>query len=46
VAAPVPAPIAETPASSAEPGIVHPIDLFFKKIGVEPSDGRPESEVA
>lgn len=30
----------------AEPAQVHPIDLFFKKIGVEPSCAEPESEVA
>lgn len=46
VAAPAPAPIAEAPAPSAEPGIVHPIDLFFKKIGVEPSTMPSEAEAA
>lgn len=46
VAAPAPAPVTETVAPSAAPGIVHPIDLFFKKIGVEPSTGQPEAEVA
>jgi hypothetical protein len=46
VAAPAPAPTAEQAAPGAEPGIVHPIDLFFKKIGIEPSIGQPESEVA
>lgn len=46
-AAPVPSPAPETPAApSGEQGIVHPIDLFFKKIGVEPSNGPPQSEVA
>jgi hypothetical protein len=35
----------ETP-TVAEPAQVHPIDLFFKKIGVEPSCAEPESEVA
>jgi hypothetical protein len=30
----------------AEPAPVHPIDLFFKKIGVEPSCEEPEPEVA
>lgn len=33
-------------ATVAEPAQVHPIDLFFKKIGVEPSCEEPESEVA
>jgi hypothetical protein len=33
-------------ATVAEPAQVHPIDLFFKKIGVEPSCAEPESEVA
>lgn len=41
-----PAPAAEMDAPGAQPGIVHPIDLFFKKIGVEPSTGQPEAEVA
>lgn len=44
--APAPAATEEPAAPSAEPGIVHPIDLFFKKIGVEPSTREPESEVA
>ena len=30
----------------AEPAPVHPIDLFFKKIGVEPSCEEPEPEAA
>lgn len=46
VAVAAPAPVAETAATAAAPGIVHPIDLFFKKIGIEPSTGQPESEVA
>jgi hypothetical protein len=33
-------------ATVAEPAQVHPIDLFFKKIGVEPSCAEPEGEVA
>jgi hypothetical protein len=43
-AAPVPASQATAPA--AEPAMVHPIDLFFKKIGVEPSTADPEPEAA
>jgi hypothetical protein len=45
-AAPAPAATEEAAAPSAEPGMVHPIDLFFKKIGVEPSTREPEAEVA
>ncbi len=45
-AAPAPAATEEPAAPSAEPGMVHPIDLFFKKIGVEPSTREPEPEVA
>ncbi len=44
--APAPAPIGEVAGPGVEPGMVHPIDLFFKKIGVEPSTREPESEVA
>lgn len=43
--APVPAAVSEAPAV-AEPAPVHPIDLFFKKIGVEPSCAEPEPEAA
>jgi len=46
-AVPVPVPTPETAAAaSAEAGIVHPIDAFFKRIGLEPSTGEPEPEVA
>ncbi len=34
------------PETLPEPALVHPIDLFFKKIGVEPSCLEPEAEVA
>jgi hypothetical protein len=34
------------PEAPSEPAPVHPIDLFFKKIGVEPSCLEPEPEVA
>ncbi len=46
VAAAAPAPAAQTIATAAEPAMVHPIDLFFRKIGVEPSTGEPEPEAA
>ncbi len=45
-AAPAPAPMAEMAAPGTEPAMVHPIDAFFKKIGLEPSTEAPESEVA
>ena len=46
-AVPVPVPTPETAAAaSAEAGVVHPIDAFFKRIGLEPSTGEPEPEVA
>jgi hypothetical protein len=37
---------AAAPEPPPEPAPVHPIDLFFKKIGVEPSCLEPEPEVA
>jgi hypothetical protein len=43
VAQPVPAP---GPEPLSQPAQVHPIDLFLKKIGVEPSTAQPDSEVA
>jgi hypothetical protein len=33
-------------AASSEPAQVHPIDMFFKRIGIEPSCEEPASEVA
>lgn len=36
----------EPPEPAADPALVHPIDLFFKKIGVEPSTAQPESGAA
>jgi hypothetical protein len=44
--APAPAATEEAATPRAEAGMVHPIDLFFKKIGVEPSTREPEAEVA
>jgi hypothetical protein len=35
-----------SPAATPEPASVHPIDLFFKKLGVEPSTAEPEPEIA
>lgn len=39
-------PSKEPGTEAAEAAPVHPIDLFFKKIGVEASTAEPESEVA
>lgn len=39
-------PVAVAEPTAADAVTVHPIDLFFKKIGVEPSTGEPEPEVA
>jgi hypothetical protein len=39
-ALPVPAP--GTEEAAAQPAQVHPIDLFFDKIGVPPSTAEPE----
>lgn len=44
--APSPAQVAGEPAASGEMGIVHPIDAFFNRIGIPPSDLPPEAEVA
>jgi hypothetical protein len=41
----LPPPIA-APETLTEPAPVHPIDVFFKRIGVEPSCLEPEPEVA
>jgi hypothetical protein len=46
-AAPAPTPPAAVPLPAAKPALVHPIDLFFEKIGVDPSTAtRPDTEVA
>jgi hypothetical protein len=46
-AAPVPVPAAITQTPAAKPALVHPIDLFFDKVGVPPSTAtKPETEVA
>jgi hypothetical protein len=47
-AAAVPAPVRvlEPAAAVAEPAPAYPIDAFFRKIGIEPSTGEPESEAA
>lgn len=41
-----PTAVPATESGSAEPAMVHPIDLFFKNIGVEPSCKEPEPEAA
>lgn len=46
VAAAAPVSAQDTIAPAAEPAMVHPIDLFFKKLGVEPSTADPEPEAA
>lgn len=44
--APAPARDAESPQPSSKPGIVHPIDEFFTRIGIPASDLPPQTEVA
>ena len=45
-AAPEPVKSAEEPASANGPATVHPIDEFFTRIGIPPSNLPPEAEVA
>jgi hypothetical protein len=40
------APASDITVPKTEPAMVHPIDLFFKRIGVEPSTAEAEPEAA